>query len=418
MRLHILGLALGVAAAFVSPASFAQPAVLTIDQAVERALDAAPELRASVELRRAAAGALAQASVRPNPTAQFEAENFAGSDPFNGLGGGEYSYSFGQRIERGGKRAARISIADAEGDLARIDQVRTELDVITEVRSVYVEAMAATAQFAVAQEQEEIGRALVDAVNRRVASARDPEAALLRVKARAAELDANRDLARQAMELSRRRLASYWSGNGDAFTVDTAPLFAEPEEIHVFEAGIAESPDAALLAANEARAGAALRLEQANAKQDPTISLGVRHLAGDDAVAGILSFSMPIALFDTNRGAIARARAERNRAEWQKRGGLMRLERELATVSGRHLAASAEARAIRDNIIPQAEAALASARRGFQRGGFTYLDVIEAQRALADLRLREIATLARLRQAEIALDRLTGRKPDNLELSQ
>ena len=418
MRLHILGLAFGVAAACVSPAAVAQQAVLTIDQAIERALDAAPELRASVELRRAAAGALMQASVRPNPTVQLEAENFAGSDPFNGLGGGEYTYSLGQRIERGGKRAARMSIADAEGDLARIDQARTELDVITEVRSAYVEVMAATAQFAIAQEQEQLGRELVDAVTRRVASARDPEAALLRVKARAAELGADRTLASKAIEIARRRLASYWGGSGDTFTVETAPLFAQPKKTDVLAPGIESSPDAALLAANEARAGAALRLEQANAKQDPTVSLGVRHLAGDDAVAGVVSFSMPLALFDTNTGAIAKARAERNRAKWQKRAGMMRLERELAMVSGRYVAASAEARAIRDNIIPQAEAALSSARQGFQRGAFTYLDVIEAHRALADLKSREISTLTRLRQAEIALDRLNGRKPDNLELSQ
>lgn len=418
MRLPILGLALGVAAACVSPAAVAQPETLTIDQAIERALDASPEIRASAESRRAAAGARLQASVRPNPTLQFEAENFAGSDPFNGFGGGEYTYSLGQRIERGGKRTARILIADAEGDLARIDESRTELDVITEVRGAYVDAMAATAQFTVVEAQEKLGRDLVSAVRRRVASARDPEAALLRVSARAAELGADRDLARQEMELAMRRLASYWGGSGDAFAVNTALLFVLNNETGAKATGIETSPDAALLEADEARASAALRLEQANAKQDPTVSVGVRHLAGDDAVAGIVSFSMPIALFDTNKGAIARARAERNRAEWRKQAGLMRLERETTMVSGRLIAASAEARTIRDNIIPQAEAALAAARQGFQRGAFSYLDVIEAQRALADLKSREIAALARLRQAEIALDRLTGRKAGALELSQ
>ena len=409
MRLHLWGLALGVAAALQSPVVFAQSTAITQDQAIRRALDASPELRASAEGRRAAAGARLQAGVRPNPTLQFEAENFAGSDPFNGFGGGEYTYSLGQKIERGGKRAARVAIADADADFARLDAARTELDVIMAVRSAYVDAMAATAHLAVAQEQQKLGVELENAVRRRVDSARDPEAALLRISARSLELNTDRDLAIETVNLAKRRLSSYWGEATDTFTVDTALMFAPPNAARHASTAIETSPDAELLAANEARASAALRLETANAKQDPTVSFGVRHLAGDDAVAGIVSFSMPLALFDTNKGAISQARAERSRAEWEKRAGTMRLSRDYQTMLGRFNAAGAEARAIREEIIPKAEAALAAARRGFDRGAFTYLDVIEAQRAVANLKSREIAALTRLRQSEIALERLTGR---------
>ena len=66
----------------------------------------------------------------------------------------------------------------------------------------------------------------------------------------------------------------------------------------------------------------------------------------------------------------------------------------------------------------QAEQALSAARRGFDRGAFTYLDVVEAERALTDLKLREISALLRLRQAEIELDRLVGKKPAGTEVIQ
>lgn len=415
MRLQTWGLALGIAAALQSPVVVAQSAPITQDQAIRRALDASPELRASAENRRAAAGARLQASVRPNPTLQIEAENFAGSDPFNGLSAGEYTYSLGQKIERGGKRAARIAIADADAEFARLDEARTELDVVMAVRSAYVSAMAATARRAVAEDQQKIGVELENSVRRRVASARDPEAALLRISAHTLELKADRDLASETTKIAKARLSSYWGEVTNAFDIDTALLFAAPGTVRSIPTGVEASPDAALLSASEARAGAALRLEQANARQDPTISFGVRHLAGDDAVAGVVSFSMPLALFDTNKGTISKARAERNRAEWEKRAGLMRLTRDYQTVLGRLNAAGAEARAIREEIIPKAEAALQAARRGFDRGAFTYLDVIEAQRALTDLKSREIAALTRLRQSEIALDRLAGRMSDNGE---
>ena len=87
------------------------PAALTIDDAVARALDAAPLLRAGEEGLRAADGAYRQAGARPNPELLIEAENFAGSGDFNGVGGAEFSYSLGQQIERGGKRRARRAVA-------------------------------------------------------------------------------------------------------------------------------------------------------------------------------------------------------------------------------------------------------------------------------------------------------------------
>ena len=48
-------------------------------------------------------------------------------------------------------------------------------------------------------------------------------------------------------------------------------------------------------------------------------------------------------------------------------------------------------------------------REGFNRGGFQYLDVTEAQRALIAARSRRVEVLRQFHLDQAALDRLTGR---------
>ena len=86
-----------------------------------------------------------------------------------------------------------------------------------------------------------------------------------------------------------------------------------------------------LLRANAAvvQASAVLRLERANAKQDPTIKLGVRQFQESDDVAAIVSVAIPVAFFNMNQGNIERATAQRQRSEWLARDTRLRFEREL-----------------------------------------------------------------------------------------
>jgi outer membrane protein TolC len=55
-------------------------------------------------------------------------------------------------------------------------------------------------------------------------------------------------------------------------------------------------------------------------------------------------------------------------------------------------------------IVPRAQIALALATEGWQRGEFSYLQVLTAQRSLAQVRLGYVRALAELRQSVIALD--------------
>lgn len=385
------------------------PTALTINDAVARALDAAPLLRAGEEGLRAADGAYLQAGARPNPELLIEAENFAGSGDFNGVGGAEFSYSLGQQIERGGKRRARRAVAGAERDIAGLAIERTRLDIAFAVEAAFIESVSADAGADLARARADSAAETSRAVARRVEAARDPRGA--GDSAAAAAAAAASDLARAERErdLARRQLALLTGLEAPDFTL-VAPWFAAPPPL-IGDASPdpSTSPDLAIFKAAEDRAEAAVALERAAAKQDPTISLGARNLRETRDTAAILSVSMPLAIFNRNKGAIARAEAERRQAAFEREAGALALSREIVRARSTLDTASAEAATLRRDVIPRAETALAGARAGYARGAFSYLEVFSAQTALFDFRAREVDALRRAHLARAEFDRLTAR---------
>ncbi len=119
--------------------------------------------------------------------------------------------------------------------------------------------------------------------------------------------------------------------------------------------------------------------------------------------------SVPLGIFDRNQGAISRARAEQRRAEFDLEAARRTLEREFAALQRAISADAAAIAATEDEVIPQAERALALAQDGYNRGAFSYLDVLEAQRALSDARQSRVDALRTFHNNEAALDRLTAR---------
>jgi cobalt-zinc-cadmium efflux system outer membrane protein len=387
---------------------------LSIDDALARAMEAAPLLGASSEAIRAADGALRQAGARPNPVLTLEAEDFAGSGEFSGFGGGQYTYSLGQQIERGGKRRARRAVAGAERDIAGINAERARLGVALAVRIAFIEAASAERAHGLAKARLASLEETRQAVARRVAAAKDPATAL--AAAAAAQSEAQAAQARTAREQARAldELALL-TGLAPGRVAIAAPWFENPPALIAAPDGELRSADLALLDSVEKRAAAAAELQRANAKQDPTLSVGLRNLQASRDAAAVFSVSMPLGVFNRNKGAIVRADAERRQATFEREAGALALARDIVRARGDLDAAAAEAEALARNVIPKAEQAHISARAGFQRGAFSYLDVAAAQTAYFAYRAKEIDALRQAHLAKAEFDRLTAALPEHSE---
>lgn len=109
---------------------------------------------------------------------------------------------------------------------------------------------------------------------------------------------------------------------------------------------------------------------------------------------------------------MARARAESARAGHQRAAYERALARESARLQTELETARLEIEGLDARVIPASAAALDSARNGYERGAFSYIDVLEAQRALAESRQRRVAALQSFHRAEVSLARLSGARAE------
>jgi cobalt-zinc-cadmium efflux system outer membrane protein len=377
---------------------------LTLADALSRAAKADPARPALASRLSAAEAGVRQAAVRPNPVIGVEVEDLAGTGSYSLVDRAQATVYYQQSHERGGKRAARTALA--RGDIAQVrlrDDVRM-LDLLHEVEVAWVEAVAAEAEARLAADRLALAQRAQAEVSRRVKVARDPLFAGARADAQAAEAGIALSQAKARAANARRALSAYWDGG--EIEIDPSSLEDLSAADHV--AGPASPVDLALLEAQRGVAAARVRVEQSKAVQDPTWRAGLRYLNDGGDVAAIVGGSIPLGRYDTNRGAIDQARAAQTAADLDLAGAQAVFERKIAALQATLAQKAGEARRIETEIVPANARTVDLVRDGFNRGGFSYLDVLDAQKALIDARSRRLAVLKSFQLDRAQLDRLTG----------
>ncbi|MEQ1617665.1 MAG: TolC family protein [Terricaulis sp.] len=408
---------LGAASAafvMVSPAFAQEVAPLTLQEALARAIESDPGLRAADAGIDAARGGLRQARVRPNPELGAEIENFNGRGDLRGFDGAETTFSLSQEIELGGRRRTRIALADRELHGAELDRAIRGLDLLRDVQAAYYDALAAEEIVTIERERLATAQALARSVGRRVAAARDPLMAGARANSGIAEARIALTRAEAEATTARSHLESFWGGE-QGFTLVRADFALPRVQDHDHQELSDASPDIARLAAGRERASGEAALQRSLGYQNPTLSLGYRRFEDRDGDGALVAgFSVPLGVFDRNQGAVARAQAERRRAELDLEAGRRAMAREFSALERAQVSDAQAVRSTEEEVIPEAERALALAQEGYDRGAFSYLDILEAQRSLSDARQRRVEALRSFHSNEAALDRLTGRWAETL----
>lgn len=385
---------------------------LSLREALSLSVTSDPALAGVEARRRAAEAGVRHADVRPNPNVGLMVENLPTLGGGDILGRTETTLTYEQRLERGGDRPARTALARAEGDLLLADARAAQLDRLELVQTTWAEALASEALLEIARERLDLAEAFQSEVSRRVNAARDPLFAGARAEAELAQAQIDFDQAEIGARMARVNLAKFWFGRSE-FTLG-ADAF-EDTSASRREAGPVAQIDLAAFDARRLIADAQVRVEQARAVPDPTVSLGVRHI-WDNEVALVFGGSMPLQRYDRNEGAIARAQAEGVAAQADRRAFEIDREREILRLQVQLAAKASEARRIAEETLPQAERAVTLVREGFGRGGFTYNDVMSAQTALLQARARRVSILQAFHTDRARLDRLTGAHSDLLGL--
>lgn len=401
MSLSLRSALLAGALALSGRPAFAEP--ITLEQAISKAADAAPLLRADEAAIAAARAGRVQASVRPNPSITLESENFVGTGSYDVFRQAEITATYSQQLERGGKRQARIGLADSEIGVAEASARVSRLDLAAAVERAFIDVLIARqvvdiAAYRLTEEQGIEREAL-----RRVRAYKDPLFVETRAAARVAQARIDLDQARGRLRASQNRLASFWGAAGDGLEVAGKLSWGAEERAALAHA------DQALGEAEIARASAAVNLEESRRTPDYTVSGGTRFLRGTNDVALVAGITIPIGRFDRNQGNIARARAERERTEFTAEAQRLERLRRLASLRADAEAARRRAEAIMAEVWPRATKTLDQVREGYNRGGFTFRDVQDAADAIIAVQEQWLQAITQYRDLQTEIDRLTGR---------
>lgn len=393
---------------------------LTLNAAIARALKNAPVLQASSARASAAMAARKQAGALPNPELSIEAENIMGDGPYDGFDNADITYGVSQLVELPGKRGNRIKIADADSVKSHLSGDVTRLDLIRDVTIAYVQLLAAQQEVMIREEEINLTNSVFNSVAARVEAGKEP--AIQRNKAKIAQASSQiaLDRARRGLQAQKQVLVSLMGGGDGDFAVvsDSLPRIEEPAALTVYATRLGNALDIQGFDAEVKRAEAAVSLEKASSVPDPTFTLGVRDIRGDDSQAFIAGVSFPIPVFNLNRGNIQRAGQELTAAVSDRNAAELALAATLAQLHGNLVNAYSEANTLQTEVIGGAQEAFSFAKQGYEAGKFGYLEVLDAQRTLFETRQQLNTAIVDYHTQRAQIERLAAVHDDGAKIKE
>jgi len=384
--------------------------VLTLKEAIGRTYDS-PELKAAAKNVNIKEGLSEQASLLPNPDVAVEVENFGGEDELEDFDSAETTVAVSQLIELGGKRGARIDIANHNKTLAKWDfQIKTQ-DLQLKTMKAFYAVLAA--QKGLEQEARLLTLAEqgYQTVTDRVEAGKVSPVQKLR-----ASVELN--MARNAYENSQREmiqvrqtLSSLWGDPKPDFDAVRGEfdVLQEPPPWEDLKAAFPNNPDVKRWETELASKGANLDMERANRIPDITLAFGVRNYQETNDNAFVAGLEFPLPLFDRNQGGQRAAQAEVSQAVYQRDADVARLTSDLQSAYQELLSSHHQARTIKQEIMPVAEQANEAAQIGYQEGKFDFLEALDAQRTLFEVKSQYVEAFSAYHEARLNVMRMTGR---------
>ena len=363
---------------------------------------ASNEANATVE---AAEARLRQAYARPNPTLNVQAENFAGSGPYSNFSKTDLGVSVSQNLELWGRRPARINAARGDAEVANRSRRLAILDAAGRLALVYAEAEAAERRAKLAEERLSLSLADARAALALVEQGREPLLRGIQAESEAASARAALDEAKAEMESAFARLTAVAMLTQPVTTVTDTLLDARATS----DSSQTNAPTVDLAEAQMSAAERRIAIERVRTAPDLTATVGVTRF-NDNQTAVTVGVSMPLPLFDRNKGNIDAAQAEFRAAEARVMQARQDAEADRAAAVAR-LAASTSRVSAADAGVASAQEAYRLSRLGAEAGRISQLELRVSRSALITASNAAVdARLARVR-AEIDLARLEGRAP-------
>ncbi|MDH0663720.1 TolC family protein [Pseudomonas sp. GD03858] len=376
---------------------------LSLDQALAAAFAQNPEFAAVGREIGIAEGERRQAGLMPNPELSWEVEDTRRDTSTT-------TVTLSQALELGGKRGARIEVAEAGQAVARLELERQRNGLRADVIQAFHAALRAQTALELAQQSQALTERGLRVVDGRVRAGQSSPVEATRAQVQLAQAQAAVRRAQTERSVAWQALARLTGSAQAGFDrLDSATLSPGPApRAEQLLAKVEQTAEWRLAAAQIERGDASLGSEKAQRIPNLTVSLGSQYSREDRERVNVVGLSMPLPLFDRNQGNVLAAARRADQARDLRNAVELRLRSDTRSALEQWATAMGEVQAYDRTILPSAQQAVDTATRGFEMGKFAFLDVLDAQRTLIEARGLYLEALAQATDARAQVERIYG----------
>lgn len=402
-------------------AKYADPqAGLTVDQAVAYALEHNGELLAAHKEIDAATGLVKQANLRANPKVDASvSKTIVGTDnniTFNGM----------LPLELGGRRPARVKVAERELEMRRQDVANRERMLAADVRAKFGEALAAILKLGFDEDLIGTSQRGYNLVAARVTEGDTPPLEQNMVLVELNRLRSIREAAEGKTQIEMLALRNLIGMTPDEplrlrgdFNDVITPLSSLAEST---DRALSDRPDLKLAKAAESFAEARIEQARAEGRLDASLLAGYQRMDSSYPLNGIndtgqlspirstfhyftVGISLELPVRNKNQGAVEAAIAESEAARHRREFLELTVRREVASAYAQYNSAARAAEIFRVGVKDQANANLDVVRQTYELGAKTLMDYLGEQRRFIDLQNGYIDASLEVYKARVEIER-------------
>ena len=381
---------------------------LTLDEAIQMALQNNPALRAANGKVNAAEGRAGQAGLWTNPELELSAEDWPANDG-RGFSDAKQLIGVAQTLPFPGKKALDRRIGRAGVAFSEAELILRRTELVRDVKAGFFRVLAAQQLAGAAQELAKVAEASSTTARKRAEAGATAYQEQLRAEIQLEQAKAENIRFQLELGTARQVLATLL-GRADLNETPLSGALAESSVPALLDdkppQGLALHPGMVAAQAGVDRA----RLEQRRTRREPYPDVKVSVAGGrigetDESIIQV-GFTLPLPVFDRSKGRQQEALANVAVAEAEMTVVEQQLQRDWANGARRYRAAVEQVAAYRDRILPKAGEALQLVQRGFEEGKFNFIDLLDTQRTTAEARLTYQQMLLEMNVAQAQLEAL------------
>lgn len=374
---------------------------LSLDRALFLTLESNPDLKAKELEIQSKQAIVKQVSLLPNPEVEVELQDFGRS---------EGSLLFSQLVELGGKRARRIGIAKSEKEIAQLQFETHRLEILAETAEKFIQLWEAQENKKYWLESVNIADSVLSIIEHRVSEGASPAVEKIRAEVELANTRIKARNVDKSFTAAKFRLAAMWGEKQPSFDNVESDSLDEIRDLDtslIFEI-MNKSPLMLLQNALIKKQSAELKLAKAEKFTDLEVAAGVKREGETGNNMAVLGLSIGLPLFNRNQGGIQEAKIGHKMSEYDKKNIENSLRAELQELVTAYMIHKNEVETIKDITLPGTEKAFEEVQKLYQHGKTSFLDLLDIQRSLLELKASYVESLTQLKISRIRLEATLG----------